>query len=231
METLGLLERSLHRAQTHALFSSPMGEASEDPLNRWSLWVVPSYIISMQGMLVEASDQDALFSTVVWPTPVHLANQPLWVETLGCCIFDVTLQPVSLLFYLIVFVPLPYVRDYTVHVAACWSDRRPANLWSCLQSPRNVWIPCTTLSIILWSWRCNAWIILANDHTLVAPKTAALLSWTLVDHCGAPQRATPKPKQFSPCVVQPVNCFVLPHTLAPPSSFVSPMSSFSSRII
>ena len=37
METLGLLERSLHRAQTHALFSSPMGEASEDPLNRWSL--------------------------------------------------------------------------------------------------------------------------------------------------------------------------------------------------
>ena len=112
-----------------------------------------------------------------------------------------------------------YMRYWTLNVSACWSDRRPANLWSCSQLHRTVWIPCTNpVSIILWSWQwCNnAWqIILANDHTLVAPKTAASLSWTLVDHCGAPQRATPKPRQFSRCVL-PVNCFVPPFILLTP---------------
>ena len=37
-----------------------------------------------------------------------------------------------------------------------------------------------------------------RSHTLFATRiTAASLSWTLVDHRGDPQRATPKPKQFS----------------------------------
>ena len=50
-------------------------------------------------------------------------------------------------------------------------------------------------------------------YTLVAPKTAALLSWTLVDHCGSPQRATPKPI-FSICVLQvlpPLNLLTTYH--------------------
>ena len=69
---------------------------------------------------------------------------------------------------------------------------------------------------LILTLQCATRVRGSNDHTLVAAKTAAFkLSWTLVDHCGAPQRATPKPKQFSPWVVQPVNCFVPTHTLPP----------------
>ena len=158
------------------------------------------------------ADQDALFSTVVWPTtPVHLRcceskhfdaafslSRSTMLLRLGCNPTKPTLCNASILLNDRIFVPCLPVRHYTAYVPACSSsDRRPANLWLRQQLRRNVWTLCTTLSITFWSWRCNAWIILANDHTLVAPKTAALLSWTLVDHCGAPQRATPKPRQFS----------------------------------